>query len=143
MQSRPVADNLSEVRPAYEWAEAILNQANLPPDLRHDLHVCVEEALGNLIMHGQAVQAEKGIVLSIATDGETATVTVADKCEPFDVTVASLPNPPLLTNAQIGGHGLRLLRSLATKVLYRRLPGGNELTMIFRPKARAPAAGGA
>jgi sigma-B regulation protein RsbU (phosphoserine phosphatase) len=133
-----VADSLSAVRPAAVWVEAQAAAAALPDDLMHDLQVCLEEALANLIMHGRTRRGEKDIRIAVrATPGE-AEIIVRDACAPFDVTDASVAEPQ--TEGRIGGQGLRLLRAFATELAYRSEPAFNELRMTFRSGAATAGA---
>ena len=53
MQCQAVEDDLRAVKPASEWVEARLVSAGAGEHLRHDVRVCLEEALANLILHAQ------------------------------------------------------------------------------------------
>lgn len=141
MLSRSVDDTLSAVAPAAAWVEALLAEAKLDEDLRHDLHVCLEEALANLIMHGKPRGGDKGIAVAVNASHDGATLVVTDRCISFDVTdddAFNLATAP--SDTRIGGHGLRLLRTLAGDLKYHSGKDQNELRMRFGTGARAPAA---
>ena len=128
MNSRPVKDDLGDVGPAIEWAGEFVDQAGLSPKVRFAVDLSLEEALANLIMHGKSGEGDKAIVVSVVADDAGATVTISDRCAPFDVTEhqAAAPDP-----MDIGGRGLKLLRSFAGELSYATRGDRNTLTMKF------------
>jgi anti-sigma regulatory factor (Ser/Thr protein kinase) len=130
MQCRRVRDDLGDVGPAIEWAGQWISV--VPEDLRFGIEVCLEEALANLILHGQSTDGDKDIAVEVAADSMGATVAVTDRCAPYDVVHAASP-PREKADAMIeGGRGLRLMHSFATELAYATHDGRNQLTMIFR-----------
>jgi anti-sigma regulatory factor (Ser/Thr protein kinase) len=128
MDSRPVKDDLGDVGPAIAWAGEIVDQAGLSKDVRFAVDVGLEEALANLIMHGQG--ADKAIVMSVDADPAGAVVTITDRCAPFDVTDAASEKHP--SGFDVGGRGLRLLHAFVSELTYRALGDRNELTLRFK-----------
>ncbi len=131
MHRRPVRDDLSDVSDAMGWADAIAAEAGLGERVRHDLQVCLEEALSNLVIHAHAA-GEKDIALELLADGGNALVQISDRCAPFDVATAPLPRPDA---ARTGGAGLRLLRTFAGALHYAREDDRN----VLRLTVHAPA----
>ena len=129
VNSRAVRDDLADVGPAIEWAGAFVDQAGLSPDVRFAVDLSLEEALANLIMHGQCPGPEKDIVLTIATDTHGATITVTDRCAPFDVTQQRPVEDE--SGLSVGGRGLRLLRAFTGELDYAAGGDRNVLTMRF------------
>ncbi len=130
MHRREIDDSLSAVRPAAEWVDAVTIAAGLADDVRNDLQVCLEEALANLIMHGKTRSSAKDMVVEIEASPDAATLTISDRCTPFDVT----ENASASTGGQprVGGYGLKLMRALASELTYRSECDRNELRMTFR-----------
>jgi anti-sigma regulatory factor (Ser/Thr protein kinase) len=125
-----VRDDLGDVGPAIEWAGQWISV--VPEDLRFGIEVCLEEALANLILHGQPTDGDKDIAVEVAADSMGATVAVTDRCAPYDVVHAASP-PREKADAMIeGGRGLRLMHAFATELAYATHDGRNHLTMIFR-----------
>jgi multiple sugar transport system substrate-binding protein len=60
-------------------------------DALHDVQVCVEEALANLILHARAEGAAKDIEIEFAPEANGACVVISDACVSFDVSAAPLP----------------------------------------------------
>jgi anti-sigma regulatory factor (Ser/Thr protein kinase) len=130
MRRRPVRDELGDVGPAIAWAGEQISTS--PARTRYAVEVCVEEALANLILHGQPTDGDKDIAVEVAADSMGATVAVTDRCAPYDVVHAASP-PREKADAMIeGGRGLRLMHAFATELAYATHDGRNHLTMIFR-----------
>jgi serine phosphatase RsbU (regulator of sigma subunit)/anti-sigma regulatory factor (Ser/Thr protein kinase) len=124
-----VEDHLPAVGCAMRWAQRQAASAGLSEDLQHDLQVCLEEVLTNLIRHGVAGPGGKAIRVGLRPRRGRIIVCVTDRCRPFDP--ASPTRRPSTDPARIGGRGLDLLRAFAPGLVYRTGDGGNELEMTF------------
>ena len=139
MNSRAVRDDLGDIGPAVAWAGEFVDRAGLSADVRFAVDLSLEEALANLIMHGQARGGDKAIVVSIASDASGITMTISDRCAPFDVT----QHRAIEDQAGLapGGRGLRLLHAFVAELDYAAGHNGNLLTLRFpaeKAMARAP-----
>jgi serine phosphatase RsbU (regulator of sigma subunit)/anti-sigma regulatory factor (Ser/Thr protein kinase) len=130
--SLPVADDIRAVSAAADWVDARIGDAGLSGERWHDLHVCLEEALANLILHAKASGDGKDLRIEVASALGVVTLVVRDRCVPFDLTSNSAFDPAAQPRDRIGGQGVRLLRALASALHYQSAPDGNELTMLFR-----------
>lgn len=128
MHRRSVNDHLSDVGGAVAWGDDIAARAGLAERVRHDLQVCLEEALANIIMHGRAV-GPKDILIELSADAHAVEARISDNCEPFDVAEAPLPEP---SAERVGGAGLRLLRAFASELAYESRERRNFLTLTLR-----------
>jgi anti-sigma regulatory factor (Ser/Thr protein kinase) len=136
VNSRVVRDDLGDIGPAIAWAGEFADRAGLSADVRFAIDLSLEEALANLILHGRARGADKGIEVSVAGDANGITIIIADRCAPFDVTTHQIVENEDAFSA--GGRGLRLLRSFAPNLEYAAGGDRNLLTMRF-PAERAMA----
>jgi CRP-like cAMP-binding protein/anti-sigma regulatory factor (Ser/Thr protein kinase) len=137
MQRHAVEDGLRAVKPASEWAEAVLLSAGAGDDLRHDVHVCLEEALANLILHARPRDGGKQISIGLTASSDGATLLVSDHCVPYDITDDTLlPGPPSPGEIRIGGNGVKLIRALAGHIQYAVEPDHNDLRLEFGVDAR-------
>ena len=127
---RPVRDDLADVGPAIAWAGQWISA--VPEDLRFGIEVCLEEALANLIVHGQSTDGIKDIEIGVRGDCRGATVEITDRCAPFDVVHEASPPRENADALLEGGRGLRLMRSFASELAYATQDGRNQLTMTFR-----------
>jgi phosphoserine phosphatase RsbU/P len=135
---RDVADDLSEIGAAAAWVDARVRAADLPADLSNDVHVCLEEALANLIMHGRARAGAKDIRLDLDVAPGAVTMVVSDRCVPFDVTTHRRASGEGDSEEnRIGGHGIVLLRAFTSDLSYQEGPDRNELRMIFHADAES------
>ncbi len=134
---RPIENDLKAVRPAAEWAEAILVAAGTDEALRNDVQVCLEEALANLIVHAQPRGEDKAIAVGLSASPNAATLLITDRCTPYDLTNDALTlAPPAPGEIRIGGNGVKLIRSLAGRVLYTAQAEQNELRLEFGADAK-------
>jgi serine/threonine-protein kinase RsbW len=123
---------LSRVQP---WIEAVADKHGFSEDARFAMHLCLEEALANVVLHGYRNEAGHPIVLQASVSGGTLQFAIDDKAPPFAPSEPAPPNdsarPASLDSIEPGGNGIRLLRRFAGSLRYERLPDGNRLTIGF------------
>ncbi len=124
---------LTQVRAAAAWLEHIGTDHNIPATKLHNLDLCLEEALMNVIMHSgladQRAYIELTLELHQRGDETQALITVSDTGAQFDpLAVAPRPQATSLADAEPGGLGLVILRSNADYLSYRFDNGRNHLT---------------
>jgi anti-sigma regulatory factor (Ser/Thr protein kinase) len=124
---------------ALAWLDGRTSESRLNPRQCFALNLCLDEAVANVLMHGfvhlagpgesDASQAPR-IRLAYGFDGKTATIKVQDNGTPFDPT-AYVPSalPRSLQEAELGGHGIRLMRNYLSDIRYLRDGDWNVLTM--------------
>lgn len=131
--------NLAEMSRLPEWIAALAVSYSIAEDRRFAIHLCLEEAVSNIIRHGYADGAagrEAVPTVTIACTQNAArelVFTIDDTAAPFNPLTA--PEPPLLDadgEIALGGRGLRLLRSFADSLEYERAATGNRLRIGFR-----------
>ena len=100
----------------------------------YSLQLAADEAASNIIEH--AYEGISNATLDITCDmrGDTLTITMRDTGRPFNPSNVKQPNLKAdLSERQIGGLGLYLMRKLMDEVCYEASPTkGNLLTMIKR-----------
>src|SRR5215475_10662592 len=84
--SLSVADDIRAVSAAADWVDGHIDNAGLSGERWHDLHVCLEEALANLILHAKAPANGKDLRIEIAAEPGLVILVVRDRCAPFDLT---------------------------------------------------------
>lgn len=126
---------LSELGQTWQWVENIADRRQLGPETRFAIHLCLEEALANIVIHGYGREPGHPIFLCAAMKGEELLFVIEDRCPPFVPPLEpelELPSsPPSLETIEPGGNGLRLMRQFAKAMLYEPLPSGNRLTLYF------------
>jgi serine/threonine-protein kinase RsbW len=120
---------------AVQWLETIAEREGWPPKICFGMTLSLDEALTNIVLHAfaqhAAGDAPPAVRLSYRGDGPDLLLEIADNGLPHDPTL-DVP-PPLaasLDDAELGGHGLRLMRHYLKDLSYRRSPGWNHLTLV-------------
>lgn len=127
----------AEVRLASEWLARIGSQYGVPEDQIGRLDLCLNEALANILAHGDEAALRHGVQLSMAmapyAEGLQATVVVTDAGPAFDMAHAPLgARPRTLEEAEPGGLGLLMIRSFSDALDYQRAASRNVLTFSVR-----------
>jgi sigma-B regulation protein RsbU (phosphoserine phosphatase) len=133
MHRCPVEDKLGDIGRAVGWADNLASQAGLGEDMRYAIQLCLEEALANLVLHGQAPDGRKDILVEFEHRCRGAILSVSDRCLPFDITQLREPSAAAPALARVGGQGIGLLRTFGGRLRYRRDGQRNVLAMTFEP----------
>lgn len=113
------------------WLEEVGERESWPLKSAFALTLCVDEALTNIVTHanpeaGEALQIQ--LLLGVLDDG--LALCIADNGAEFDPTATeSAQLADNLDDAEIGGHGLRLMRHYLQHFEYRRSAGLNWLLL--------------
>ena len=118
-----------------QWAE----RAGFDEDTTPHIAMAVREAAVNAVLHGNAYDKSKHIVVSFEITPEALAIRVVDEGPGLDP--STLPDPLAPENILRGsGRGIFLIRAFMDEVHFRQLHPGTELTLI---KNRPPAQSGA
>lgn len=99
----------------------------------YSLQLAADEAASNIIEHAYEGVSDASIFLTCDMRGEEIVITMLDKGAPFDFSAVKEPNLTSdLSERQIGGLGVYLMRKLMDKVNYETTRAGNLLTMTKR-----------
>lgn len=116
------------------WIAAIAKRRSIDDRTQFAIHLCLEEAVSNIIRHGYVETAAiSTITISCATSPDGCLVfTVEDNAPPFNPLTAPVM-PPVEVDGEIplGGHGIRLLRGFAGSLNYEPTLTGNRLRIGF------------
>src|SRR5579863_8386662 len=125
-------EDLARVRP---WVDALATRCAFEANVRYALHLCVEEALANIVLHGYRSEPGHRIRVAYQLTGEKLLVTIEDDAPPFVPPPSLPPGPrgetPSLASIQPGGNGLRFLHHFAGSLSYESTAHGNRLTLGF------------
>ena len=123
---------LSRVQP---WIDAIANRFGVGEETRFALHLCLEEALANVVLHGYKNEPGHPIRVAFSVVGSSLLLSIEDCAPPFAPTesVPRLDASPrdTLESLQPGGNGIRLMRRFAGSLEYQPTSGGNRLIIGF------------
>jgi len=116
------------------WVDEIAAGLSLPATQEYALRLCLEEAVANVVMHGQPETgaACDAVSVEIRHAGGLLHVLIEDDCAAFDP--LRQPAPDLhadLERRAVGGLGIHLMRQHASSVGYRRENGINRLELTI------------
>jgi anti-sigma regulatory factor (Ser/Thr protein kinase) len=129
----------AEIARMATWADGVTGALGLPRRTAYALQLCLEEAVVNIISH--ALEPDTGHEIGIALWREPAVLQaeVTDDGPPFDPLAHAVPpRPKDIQSAPIGGLGIKLMRSFADAIAYRRSDGKNVLTLSFHIAPKMP-----
>jgi serine/threonine-protein kinase RsbW len=131
---------LEDMAALWSWTEAIIAEHAISPDTAFAIHLCLEEAISNVIRHGYSGQPGHSLTVDYASPNAHELVfTIEDQAPPFDPLdpslIEELPAPAPEDFLRPGGRGILLMRRFASSIAYQRLEngngGGNRLTIGF------------
>jgi len=132
--SLTIQSRLEDLALIWPWAESIADGHAVPADTRFAIHLCLEEALSNVIRHGYCGQPGRPVTVQFASRPGELVFTIEDEAPAFNPLCDSPDELPTLSSADqipLGGQGIRLMRKFAGSLAYQRLASGNRLTMQF------------
>ena len=136
LEQRAMPARSESVAQMMVWLEQVGEARSWPPKSVFALTLCADEALTNIVNHAKPAD---GLALQIVLqlgmlDGGIA-LCLADNGLAFDPTQqASAELAESLDEADIGGHGLRLMRHYLQRFEYRREDGWNWLLLWIQPR---------
>jgi anti-sigma regulatory factor (Ser/Thr protein kinase) len=118
---------------ALQWIEGIAEREGWPARAAFALTLCLDEALTNIVSYAFDAPADApAVALSCRRAGPEIQLELRDNGRPYDPTVAEPPAlAASLDDAEIGGHGVRLMRHYLQDFAYRREGDWNCLTMTL------------
>jgi anti-sigma regulatory factor (Ser/Thr protein kinase) len=126
---------------AFEFIAETVALKGRDASVAHRLSVIVDEVCANAIRHDSSLSAADRFSLELIEGAAGMVLVICDPGRPFnplEPVPAPVPDPvpaPVPANARrdidagIGGHGLQLIRGLATRVSYQRAGACNRLTV--------------
>jgi serine/threonine-protein kinase RsbW len=122
---------LDEIR---EYVAGVASKAGFDSKEVYSIQLATDEAASNIIEHAYEGISDGVIEIACGMSGKNLTITLHDHGKPFDPSSVRPPNlKASLSERQIGGLGIYLMRKLMDEVHYKSLPtGGNILTLIKR-----------
>jgi serine/threonine-protein kinase RsbW len=131
---------LGELVRVGNWIEALALSLSLPAATVYAIQLCFEEAVSNIVRHGQIVPTDghAHVRLGVERRSGAVIVTIEDHGIPFDPRMAAVPaKPSRLEDMAIGGQGIHLMRKFAQHMDYERAVDVNRLTLRFDVPAGA------
>jgi serine/threonine-protein kinase RsbW len=122
---------LDEIR---DFVAQIARAGGFTEKMIYSLQLAADEAASNIIEHAYEGVSDASIDITCDMQGDTIVITMHDTGKSFDPSRVRHPDIKAdLSERQIGGLGVYLMRKLMDKVSYKSDPTtGNLLTMIKR-----------
>jgi serine/threonine-protein kinase RsbW len=121
-------DSLHDVR---DFLTTAGTQLDIDQEVIADLHLAVDEAVTNIIMHGYAGRPGR-IIVAMARDDAEVVVRLSDDAPLYDP--SSRQSPELdsspLDRAAAGGFGVELIRRSVDDLHYQVVDQRNQLTLV-------------
>jgi len=127
---------LDDMALLWAWVESLAVEYSIPADTLFGVHLCLEEAISNVIRHGYNGQPGNTLTVDCASPNAHEIVfTIEDQAPPFDPVSGSItedePAASPMDYLRPGGRGILLMRKFSHTLKYERLAGGNRLTIGF------------
>ena len=127
---------LDDMALLWPWVEWLGVEYAIPADTLFNVHLCLEEAISNVIRHGYDGQPGSTLTVECTSpDAREVVFTIEDQAPPFDpVSGAIMEDQPATSPMDYlrpGGRGILLMRKFAHSLKYERLAGGNRLAIGF------------
>lgn len=103
------------------------------PDTLHAFQVAFDELLTNVVMHADG-PAHEPMEILLKRDAQQVTALLRYRASPYDPTARAAPDTDApLSEREVGGLGVHLVRTLMQSFAHRYVDGWNELTLV-RPR---------
>lgn len=128
-----VRNDLSELERLSDFLTAFWSANRLQDDLLLDVNLALEEGFTNVLMHGFPDPGEHNIHVELAFENGSVCLTVEDGGIPFNPLGApEVDVTAPLSERNIGGLGIYMVRKLMDRVEYAREADRNRLRMEKR-----------
>jgi serine/threonine-protein kinase RsbW len=124
-------NDINELTRLVEFVDAFCDPLHLSESDRLALHLALEEAVTNVIVHGYKVPGAQSFSVSLDLDAETRlTAVVIDDAPAYDPLARAPVDITLpLAEREIGGLGIQLVKKMMDVAKYERRDGRNILTL--------------
>jgi serine/threonine-protein kinase RsbW len=130
-----IQSRLDDLVLLWPWVDSLAADYRIPAGTLYAIHLCLEEAISNVIRHGYQGRPGPPITVEFASRAGAVQFTVEDQAPPFDPLAhpeaVPVPTPASPDEFPLGGRGISLMRKFAGSLIYKRLAAGNCLTLSF------------
>ncbi len=120
---------LDSVNKVEETASQLASKVGFAEDDLFKITMAVREAAVNAVLHGNAYDPEKKIVVSYETQPDTIAITITDQGR--GLAEKDIPDPLAEENLmKTSGRGIFLIRSFMDEVTIRDLHPGTEVRLV-------------
>jgi len=130
--SLTLRNDTSEVARMVSWVDNLVPLLGLSAKTTYALQLCLEEVVVNVVSHAFEPETRHDVHVVLSREGSTLQAEITDDGRPFDPLSHPEPKPPKdLASAEIGGLGIKLVRSFAKSIDYQRCDAINRLRLTF------------
>lgn len=127
-----LAPKLSSISTLNAWFDRLATELRLPKGAAHDVKLCLNEGVTNVLVHGLDGIAEGRVLVELERWAGRTRVRIRDNGVPFNPLEAPAHLPAeSIQSARIGGLGIAIIRDLSASAEYRHQGGENILTLTF------------
>ena len=120
---------LESVNQAEEVAAQVATKSGFNDEDVNRISMAVREAAVNAVLHGNAYDPKKKMMVSFENTGEALVITISDQGR--GLREEAIPDPLAEENLlKQSGRGIFLIRSFMDEVRFRNLEPGTEITLI-------------
>ena len=124
--------NPDKIKLVKQWVDKIAIEYQVCDALYPDILISLTEAVNNAIHHGNKGDQQKKIYLVCKVKGDKLKFEVKDEGQGFDPD--DIPDPTSLERIeQESGRGVMIMKTLATKVEFKK--SGSKVEMTFKYKS--------
>ena len=116
---------------AMDFAASVAKSMNFPADRVEDLKTAVAEACANAIEHGNKLDANMKVGVSLTVDEDRLQIAVQDEGSGIGQVQTPDIDTKLEGTADTRGWGIFLIESLMDEVTFESTPKGNVVKMII------------
>lgn len=109
---------------AFDFIAETVARRGRDASVAHRLSVIVDEVCANVISHDRSLTEADRFSLELTEDGASMVMVICDAGQPFNPLEHRCAAP-----REVGGHGLELIRGLASRIDYERAGARNRLTV--------------
>ena len=129
-----IRNDYGELDRLTRWIIETCDAAQLSNKTAFCVQLCLEEAVANILEHGQGSGRASEISADLRSTDSEVVLNIEDDGGPFDPRQAS---PPLqshsMETASVGGRGIHLIRQYSSCMEYVRASSHNRLRLKFHP----------
>ena len=125
-----VQSNPSLIPEVNDFLAQHLKEQNIPADKLNNLNLAVSEALSNAMVHGNKLDPNKDVTVTLNIYDDRITLIIKDCGSGFDL--EKIPNPTATENLlKDSGRGIYIMKTFIDKVSYKFSPEGTEVELVL------------
>jgi serine/threonine-protein kinase RsbW len=114
-----IPSNIENLRKIEKIVDDLSSEFNIGEDLYGNILIAALEATNNAIQHGNKLDKEKSVTLTVRMDSNKLLMRIEDEGEGFDF--KHIPDPTAPENIEnINGRGIFLMEKLSDKIEFSR-----------------------